>query len=98
MDTRSTMDGQTYIEETLLDGTAVVKSMAGAPVPCTVFARPAAGDTVTISYSCDGGTTYTAWPAGGVAAYTEDVLDAPVTHIKGQRTAGAGTTSAFGVC
>lgn len=98
MDTRSTMDGKTYISQTLLDGTAVEKSMAGAPIPCTVFARPAAGDTVAIEYSCDGGTTYTAWPAGAVVAYTESVLDAPVTNIRGQRTVGSGTTSVFGVC
>lgn len=82
----------------LVNGTAVVVSTADYPLPATVWVRPAAGDTVALSYSCDGGTTYTAWSAGSVTAYTESVFDGPITHIKGQRTAGSGTTSAFGVC
>lgn len=82
----------------LTDGTAQIIVMSNAPLPCTVFANPAAGDTITISYSCDGGTTYTNWAAGAVAVYTESVFDAPITHIRGQRTAGAGVTSVFGVC
>lgn len=98
MDARQVMGGIQFSTQTLIDGTAITVAMGGCPVPCTLWARPAAGDTVSISYSCDGGTTYTAWPAGGVTAYAEDILDAPVTHIKGQRTAGSGTTSAFGVC
>lgn len=81
---------------TLADGNAVTISMFTAPLPCTVWVRPAAGDTVTYSHSCDGGTTYTV--RGAVTAYTEDVLDAGVTHLKFQRTAGSGTTSAYGVC
>jgi hypothetical protein len=82
----------------LTDGTSATIELADAMIPLTVFARPASGDTVSIEYSCDGGTTYTAWSAGAVTAYAESVFDAPITHLKGQRTAGAGTTSAFGVC
>lgn len=83
----------------LVDGNAVVWDVVPTPrYPFTVWVRPAAGDTVAVSYSCDGGTTYTAWAAGGVTSYTESVFDAPISHIKFQRTAGSGTTSAYGVC
>lgn len=82
----------------LPDGTAVEFDMKGFAFPSTVWVRPASGDTVAISYSCDGGTTYTAWSAGAVTVYTESVFDAPITHLKFQRTAGSGTTSACGVC
>lgn len=82
----------------LVDGVAIVIPMAGGPLPATVWTVPVAGDTVTISYSTDGGTTYQTWQYGAVTAYTESVFDSGITHIKGQRTAGSGTTSTFGVC
>ena len=97
MDSRTVMAGGAT-SQVLSSGTAVSLSMKNYPLPCTVWARPVAGDTVLLSYSCDGGTTYTAWAAGGVTVYTESVFDAPITHLKGQRTGGAGTTSTFGVC
>ena len=90
--------GGLHRAETLINGVAVVISMQHAPIPCTVWARPATGDGLTISYSCDGGTTYETWPSGVVATYTTDVLEAPITHLKGQRASGSGTTSTFGVC
>ena len=83
---------------TLGSGTAVPVAMAEVEFPSTVWVRPAAGDTVSVEYSCDGGTTYTAWSHGPVTAYTESVFDAPITHLRFQRTAGSGTTSAYGVC
>lgn len=82
----------------LLDGNAVICDVRAYGFPRTVWARPGEGDTLAISYSCDGGTTFTAWAAGPVTAYTQAVFDAPITHIKGQRTGGSGTTSAFGIC
>lgn len=86
------------INRALADGTAVVLDLKWNEFPLTVFANPVSGDTVTVSYSCDGGNTYTAWSAGSVTVYTESVFDAPVTHLKFQRTAGSGTTSTYGVC
>jgi len=83
---------------TLADGTAVVVEAKWLDYPLTVWVNPVAGDTVTVSYSCDGGTTYANWPSGAVTAYTEDVLVSGVTHLKVQRTAGSGTTSTYGVC
>lgn len=80
---------------TLPDGTAVEVSAVDLPLPATVWIRPAVGDTVSYWHSCDGGTTYTL--RGAVTAYTEDVLDSGVSHLKFQRTAGSGTTSAYGV-
>lgn len=84
-----------YGPATLLDGNAVVVPMGGAPLPATVWVNPTVGDTVTVSYSCDGGTTYIVRFAA--TAYAEDVLVSGITHLKFQRTAGAGTTSAYGV-
>lgn len=90
------MQGLSQPTGVLTNGNAVDVSMANAPIPSTVWIRPAAGDTVTYSHSCDGGTTYTV--RGAVAVYTEDILVAGVTHIRFQRTAGTGITSAYGVC
>lgn len=84
--------------ETLSSGTAVVVSMTGAPIPATVWARPGAGDTVTVSYSTDNQANWNTWPAGAVTAYTEDALLSGITHVRFQRTAGTGTTSTAGVC
>lgn len=87
--------------QTLVDGTAVVVPMVGAPLPATVWAQPVAGDTVTVSYSRDNGTTYTAWSLGDItsaSATKELAFFSGVTHVKFQRTAGAGTTSTCGVC
>lgn len=86
-----------FIHGKLADGTAVVVNMKGAQIPCTVWTVPAAGDTVTVSYSVDGGVTYTVWPPGAVIAASNDTLVGPVTDIKFQRTAGAGTTSTYGI-
>ena len=82
----------------LPSGTAVVVSMTGAPIPATVWARPAAGDTVAVTYSTDNGVNWQAWPIGPVTAYAPDVLLSGVTHVRFQRTAGTGTTSTCGVC
>lgn len=83
---------------TLADGTAVTVDTKWMDFPLTVFANPVVGDTVTVSYSCDGGTTYTTWSPGAVTTYTESVFDSGITHLKFQRTGGAGTTSTYGVC
>lgn len=82
----------------LPSGTAVAVSMTGAPIPATVWARPGAGDTVTVSYSTDNGANYNTWPGGAVTVYTEDALNSGITHIRFQRTAGSGATSTAGVC
>lgn len=82
----------------LPSGTAVVVSMTGAPIPATVWARPAAGDTVAVTYSTDNGVNWQAWPTGPVTADAQDVLLSGVTHVRFQRTAGTGTTSTCGVC
>ena len=76
-------------------------NMAEAPYPCTAWTQPAAGDTVVMSYSLDGGVNYTASTLGDVtsASTTKSlVFYSEVTHIKFQRTAGSGTTSTCGVC
>lgn len=81
----------------LVDGTAVVHPMAGAALPSTVWVKPVAGDTVVVSYSVDGGVTYAAWPLGAVTVATDYALYSAVTHLKFQRTVGAGITSVVGV-
>jgi hypothetical protein len=87
---------------TMVDGTAIIIEMEGAPIPATTWVVPVAGDTITVSYSLDGGTSYIAWPNGAVtsasaAALKELVFYGGVTHLKFQRTGGAGVTSTCGV-
>jgi hypothetical protein len=87
-------------EGTLADGTAVEIVCEDYKPPLTVWAEPAGGDTVTVTYKSGRTATAQAWPngtAGAVTAYAEDVLLGPVYSVLFQRTAGSGTTSKFGV-
>jgi hypothetical protein len=95
--TRGVMPGL-MISGVLADGNAVTHAMRGMPLPCRVWVKPAAGDTVAVEYSSDNGVSYDPWPNGPVTANAEDGLDLGVTHLKFQRTAGAGVTSTYGVC
>lgn len=92
------MTGNTFIETILTTGDAKIFSMQGAPVPATVWAVVAAGDTITIEISLDGGTTWIAWQKGDITASTYDTLNSGCTHIRFTRSAGSGTTSKCGVC
>ncbi len=85
------------VSRVLVDGAAVIFDMDGQGLPSTVWVNPVAGDTVAVSASVDNGVTYLDWPAGAVTTYTDDILESGVTHLKVQRTAGAGTTSAWGI-
>lgn len=91
------MNGAYHIG-TLGSGTAVTISLIGAPVPSTLWAIPAAGDTVNMWVSFDNGTNWTEWSKGAVTAAANAALISGATHLKAQRTAGTGTTSTFGVC
>ena len=84
---------------TLINGTAVIVPMLTANYPATVWVNAVAGDTVAVSYSVDNEVTYTAWPNGSIvgAATSNDTMNSPITHLKFQRTAGAGVTSTYGV-
>jgi len=86
-----------FVQTTLTNGDAQIFNMVGAPLPATVWARPASGDTVAVSISFDG-TNYIAWAKGSVTAADYDTLNSGVVSIKFQRTAGSGTTSTCGVC
>lgn len=81
---------------TLPNNTAVVVPMINAPIPATVWVRPSS-DTITVSYSTDGGTNYQTWPNGSVTAYSQDILVSGITHLKFQATAGNANNS-YGVC
>lgn len=91
------MDGVQFASGTLLDGNPVIVPMAGARMGCTVWVEPVAGDTVTVKYSRDDEVTYYDWPRGPVTTGDADVLVGAITHLSFQRTAGAGTTSKYGV-
>ena len=87
---------------TLPDGNAVVVDMDSAPIPATVSVVPVAGDTVEVSYSLDGGVTYILWENGAVTSASPDaakqlVFYSGITHLKFQRTVGAGVTSTSSV-
>lgn len=92
------MTGATFAHGVLADGNAVTVSMVNADQPATIWTFPVAGDTVTVTYSTDGGVNFHTSAIGAVTAYTEDVRVGPLTHVKFQRTAGAGVTSAYGIC
>ena len=84
----------------LTSGTAVIVNLVGFYIPTKIGVTVVVGDTVTVSYSIDGGITYIVWPLGAITStslVTSDTLAAPITHVKFQRTAGAGTTSTYGV-
>lgn len=98
--TGDVMAGGQFASGTLADGNAVIIPMAGARLGCVVWTEPVVGDTVTVSYSYDGGTTYYEWPHGPVTSTSTDKADTvngAITHVKFQRTGGAGTTSTYGV-
>ena len=82
----------------LVDANPLDFSLIGAPIPATLWANPAAGDTVLIKVSFDNGLTWVDWPLGNVTAAAYTTLNSGMTHIRGIRTAGAGVTSTFGVC
>lgn len=87
----------TFVQTTLTNGDAQTFSMVGAPIPATVWTRPASGDTVAVTVSFDG-TNFEAWSKGNVTAAASDILNSGVVAIRFQRTAGSGTTSTCGVC
>ncbi len=77
--------------------TATDIKMQYAPLPATVWVRPTAG-TVTVYYSVDNGTNWTAVTALSAAAtYADTVMTGPVTNL---RFVGDGVTAAgtWGVC
>lgn len=84
------------------DGDVQTFAMKGYAFPSTVWARPGSGYSVTVAYSCDGGTTFTNWAAGAVTSYTESVFDAPISHLRFTRaqtvSPDSGVPSAAGVC
>jgi hypothetical protein len=92
--------GQTSARVTSILATASAQTwrMAGAPLPATLWVRPGAGETLTISYSTDGGTNYQSLTAlTGAAAYTETQVSAGFTNLK--ITSAPGTTAGtWGVC
>lgn len=89
--------GGLFATGVLLNGTAVVVSLNGAPLPSTVWVVPVSGDTVLVEYSLDAGVTYKNWPHGSVTTANQRTLTSGVTHLRFTRTAGAGTTSTYGV-
>ena len=84
----------------LTSGTAVTVSTRNAPLPATVTVKPVAGDTVAVSFSADGGTSFDPWDLGSLtsaSAVKSYVFYSGITHLRFQRTAGTGTTSTWSV-
>ena len=94
----SRMSGAVFASGTLANGDLVSIPMAGAPVPCVIGVTAVTGDTVTVTYSRDGGVTWKPLiPASVTSADQEWRLGSGVTHFGIQRTAGTGTTSTYQV-
>lgn len=89
--------GQAPYRNVLKDGAAIVMQLGGLDLPRTVWVNPAAGDTVTVEYREHLEAPWTAWPNGAVTAHSVDVIDSPVQALRFTRTAGSGTTSAYGI-
>ncbi len=89
---------QGYFVATLISGTPVIYNMGDMAqgLEPTLWAKPVAGDTITVDYSLNGGTV---WETPWIVTTTnwEDVLVGSVTHIRFTRSAGTGTTSTVGV-
>ena len=83
---------------TLTDGTARTVDLRGVAQPLSVWVRPVAGDSITVSYSYDLGANWTVWPNGVATVALMDSLVSGITTLQFQRTAGAGVTSTYGVC
>lgn len=82
----------------LADGTAVVVSLTGAVLPLAVWVNPAAGDTVKTEYRVDAVAPWVEiTDMSPATSYKDIALDGPVSDLRFTRTAGTGTTSAYGV-
>lgn len=81
----------------LTSATPAILNVREADIPLTVWVVPASGDTVLVEYSMDNGVTFENWPNGSVVARAKDTLVSGITHLRFSRTAGAGTTSTYGV-
>lgn len=86
-----------WIKQIVAGGSTVILNMSGSPFPCSVTAAPSGGDTLTISYSCDGGDNYTTWAPGTVSNAAVSCIQVPITHLK-IVCVGTGAASAFAVC
>ena len=96
MNTNSVMSGS-FAKGTFSGTSSEAIKMKFAPLPATVWVRPTAG-TVSVLYSVDEGTNYTAvLTLTAIAAYTDVTLTGPVTNLKfvGDGITAAGT---WGVC
>lgn len=101
---RPSMTGRNFVSGANLGATPVVVDMMGAAVPCSVWAKPAAGNTILVEYAVENtavdnpaAATWFPWPSGTVSTATMEILDAPVTALRFTRAAGIGTTNAYGV-
>lgn len=82
----------------LVNGTAVVVSLIGCVSPVSVWVNPAVGDTVKTEYRVDAAAPWVEiTDISPATSYKDCVIDGPVSDLRFTRTAGAGTTSAYGV-
>lgn len=92
-----TIVGADFDVGVLVNSTPVEVRMSDARIPATVWVAPVAGDTVTVEYRSSDAGPWAAWPKGAVTAYADDALISPLFAVRFTRSAGSGTTSAFGV-
>ena len=65
------------------EAVATVYAMGDHPLPGTLWVRPTAGNTLTVDYSTDNGTTYQSLVGlTGAAAYTEVQVTSGFTNLK----------------
>ncbi len=84
------------INGTLVDGTPLVIAVAsGVLAPGAVWVNPGPGDAVRIRYRVDAAAPWVTLYEGGT--YFDDVREGKVQAYEFTRTAGAGTTSKWGI-
>lgn len=101
---RPSVRGRNHFSAANLGATAAVVDMRGAACPCTVWVRPAAGNTLRVEYAVEDAAVTTPanvqwfpWPNGDVNVASTGVLDSPVTALRFTRVGGLSDTNSYGV-
>lgn len=89
--------GMARVEDVATTATAQTWAMGPHPLPGTLWVRPTAGNTFTVTYSTDNGANYQTLTAlNGAAAYTETAVNTGFTNLKITPSGVQGGT--WGIC
>jgi len=93
----STRNSLARVETLPTSAVDTVYAMGDHPLPGTLWVRPTSGNTLTVAYSTDNGTTYQSLAAlTGATAYTECQVLSGFTNLKITTSGVQGGT--WGIC